>query len=56
MRLILDLYKKANQRPGARVYWRWWEQASIDLKGAKKRAEEATTLSESGLEAELDVE
>ena len=27
--------------------WRWWEQAGIDLEGAKKREAEAATDSES---------
>ena len=37
-RPILDLCERYDQRPGARVYQRWWEQAGIDLEGAKKRA------------------
>ena len=35
---------------------RWWEQAGIDLEGAKKRLAEAATVSESEVEAESDVE
>ena len=35
---ILDLCERSAQRPGARVSQRWWEQGSIDLEGAKKRA------------------
>ena len=38
------------------MYWRWWEQDGIDLKGAKKRVAETTTISESELEEEADVE
>ena len=51
---ILDLCERATWRPGARVYWLWWEQADIDLEGAKKRAAEAATVSESELEADLE--
>ena len=35
---------------------RWWDQAGIDLKEAKKRAVEAATVSELESEVELDVE
>ena len=35
---------------------RWWEQAGIDLEGAKKRAVESTMRSETESEEELDVE
>ena len=35
---------------------RWWEQAGIDLEGAKKRATESTTISETESEEELDRE
>ena len=31
---------------GERVSRRWWDQADIDLEGAKKRAAEAETFSE----------
>ena len=34
--------------------WQWWEQDGIDLKGAKKRAAETTTISESERESEED--
>ena len=44
---ILDLCERATRRPGARVSRWWWEQADIDLEGAKKRATEAATVSES---------
>ena len=37
MRPILDLCERATRRPEARVSRRWWEQAGIDLEGAKKR-------------------
>ena len=46
MRLILDLCERSTQRPGAKVSRRWWEQAGIDLEGAKKREAEAATVSE----------
>ena len=40
-RLILDLCEQSARMPGSRVSRRWWEQAGIDLEGAKKRAAEA---------------
>ena len=51
-RPILDLCERATRRPGVRVSWQWWEQAGIDLEGAKKRVAEAATVLE--LELELD--
>ena len=36
--------------------WRWWEQASIDLEGAKKREAEEATVSESELDLELNAD
>ena len=30
-RTIMYLCEQATRRPGARVSWRWWEQAGIDL-------------------------
>ena len=30
---ILDLCERATRRPGARVSWRWWGKAGIDLEG-----------------------
>ena len=47
MQQILDLCEWSTRRLGARVSWRWWEQAVIDLKGEKKRAAEEMTESES---------
>ena len=38
---ILYLCEQSTWRPGERVSRRWWEQASIDLEGAKKMAAEA---------------
>ena len=46
-RTILDLCERDTRRPGSRVSWRWWDQASINLEVAKKRAAEAATVSES---------
>ena len=46
-RQILDLCERYTRKPGVRVSRRWWEQAGIDLEGAKKRAAEAATDSES---------
>ena len=55
-RPILDLCERATRRPGARVSPRWWEQAGIDLEGARKRAAESTTRSETESEEESDGE
>ena len=30
-RPILDLCEQATRRPRARLYWRWWDHAGIDL-------------------------
>ena len=38
MRPIMDLCERSARRLGAKVYQRWWEQAGLDLEGAKKRA------------------
>ena len=35
---ILELCEWSDLRPGVRVSRSWWEQAGIDLEGAKKRA------------------
>ena len=43
---ILDLCEWSTQRPRVRVSRRWWEQAVIDLEGAKKRATEKATDSD----------
>ena len=45
----MDLCERSNRRLGARVSWKWWEQAGIELEGAKKRASalEAATDSKS---------
>ena len=51
-RPILDLCERSTRRPGLRVSWRWWEQAGIDVEGAKKRATEAAMDSESDLGGE----
>ena len=47
MQPILDLCERSTRRPGARVSWRWWEQAVIYLEGTKKREAEAATALES---------
>ena len=44
---IMDLCNQSTWQPGARLYQRWWEHSGIDLEGAKKRAVEAATVSES---------
>ena len=54
MQPILDLCEQFTRRPGAKVSQRWWEQAGIDLEGAKKRAAEAERVSESELELDSD--
>ena len=34
---IMDLCEQSDRRTGARLSLRWWEQARIDLEGAKKK-------------------
>ena len=34
----MDLRKEAERKRGARVGMRWWEQAGIDLAGARETA------------------
>ena len=53
-RPILDLSERSDQRPGVRVSRRWWEQAGIDLDGAKKRAAEIATVLESETDSESE--
>ena len=48
-RPILDLCERSTWWPGARVAQRWWEQAGIDLEGAKKRAAAAEAATDSEL-------
>ena len=55
-RPILDLCEQAIRRPGAWVYWRWWEQEGIYLEGARKQAEVSATISETEPEEDLDGE
>ena len=45
-RPILNLCEQSARRPRARVSWRWWEQAGLDLEGAKKRAAAAVADSD----------
>ena len=45
-RPILDLCEQATRRPGERESRRWWEQAGIDLEGARKQAALSATRSE----------
>ena len=51
-RPILDLCEQATRRPGARVYRRWWDQAGIDLEGARKQAAVSVTRLETESEEE----
>ena len=48
MRSILDLCVETERTPGARVGMRWWEQACIDLTGARERAAGAADTVEAG--------
>ena len=32
---LLDLCEETDRTPGARIMMRWWEQAGIDLSGAR---------------------
>ena len=50
------LCERDTWRSGVRVSWKWREQDSIDLEGAKKQAVEKTTRSEPDLEEEADVD
>ena len=54
MQPILDLCERSTWRPETRAYRRWWEQAGIDLEGAKNRASEAATVLELDLELDAD--
>ena len=55
-RPILDLWKRANWRLGARLSRRWWKQDGIDLERARKWAAKATTRSETDWEEDSDGE
>ena len=33
--LVMDIYREAVRRTGARVYNRWWEQEGLELKGSR---------------------
>ena len=46
-RTILEMCEAAERKRGARVEMRWWEQAGVDLAGAREMAAEAD---EDGLE------
>ena len=53
-RPLLDLYRGATQRGGARVTRRWWDQKVIDWEKAKARG--AETELESKLETDMEGE
>ena len=53
-RPILDLCEQAIRRPGAQVSRRCWEQAGIDLEGARKQASVSAIRLETESEEELD--
>ena len=53
-RPILDLCEQATRRPGVRMSRRWWEQAGIDLEGARKQATVSAAISEKESEEELE--
>ena len=55
-RSILDFCERSTRRPGARVSWRWYGQAGIELEGGKKRTAEAGTVSESELKSDSNVD
>ena len=50
----MDLCERSAWRPGARVSWRWWKQAGLDLEGAKKRA--AASAADSGRDESIGEE
>ena len=45
-RPTLDLCEWSARMPGDRVSRRWWEQAGIELEGAKKRAAASAAYSD----------
>ena len=49
---ILELCEQATKWIGARVSRRWWEQAGIDLEGARKQAVVSVARSETESEEE----
>ena len=49
-RSLLDLCEAAERKQGARVGMWWWEQAGIDLAGARETAVAAAEANEDGLE------
>ena len=51
-RPLLDLCEGANQREGARVTLRWWDQTGIDWEKAKAREVETESASESWTDLE----
>ena len=53
-RLLLDLYKGARAREGAKVTLRWWYQAGIDWETAKAKGVETDTTD--GTETGTDTE
>ena len=52
MRPVLDLYKGATQREGARVTMWWWDQTGIDWEKAKARGAETKSESKSRTDME----
>ena len=52
----MDLCEQSTWRPGERVSRWWWDQAGIDLEGAKKRAAEEATVLESELDSDLNAD
>ena len=52
----MDLCEWSDWRPGARVSWRWWEQAGLDLGGGKKRAAAAAAAADLGGEESIGEE
>ena len=55
-RPIMDLCERSIWKTEVRVFQRWWDQAGINLEGAKKRAAEAATFLELELESDLELE
>ena len=45
---LFDLCEGSKKEPGARVGMRWWDQAGINLKGARKAAAATAAVENDG--------
>ena len=51
---ILDLCERSTRRPGVRVYWRYWGQASINLKGGEEEGGRGSDIFGVGFELGIE--